>query len=84
MYNCTTLYEYQKLPMWVCNSPDIFQENISELFDGFYMVREYIHDVLVIDKDIYKDHIKPLYRVLQRLAESELKVNAEKSLFRQT
>ena len=41
-------YEYQKLPMGVCNSPDIFQENISELFDGFDMVRAYIDDVLVI------------------------------------
>ena len=28
-------YEYQKLPMGFCNSPDIFQENISELFRGY-------------------------------------------------
>ena len=31
--------------MGVCNSPDIFQENISELFEGFDMVRAYIDDV---------------------------------------
>ena len=31
--------EYQKLPMGVCNSPGIFQENISKLFKGFDMVR---------------------------------------------
>ena len=28
-------YEYQKLPMGVCNIPIIFQENISDLFEGF-------------------------------------------------
>ena len=33
-----------------CNSPNIPQENISGLFEGFYMVCEYIDDVLVITK----------------------------------
>ena len=60
-------YEYQKLPMGVCNSPDIFQENISELFDGFYMVRAYIDDVLIITKNNFEEHIKALDRFLQRL-----------------
>ena len=39
-------YEYQNLPMGVCNGPNIFQEKISELFDGFDMVCAYIDDVL--------------------------------------
>ena len=43
-------YKYQKLHMGVCNSPDIFQENISELFDGFDTVSSYIDYVLVITK----------------------------------
>ena len=64
--------------MGVCNSPDIFQENISELFDGFNMVRNYIDDVIVITKYNYEDHLKALDGVLQRLAEAGLKVNAEK------
>ena len=68
-------YEYQKLPMGVFNSPDIFQEKISELFDGFNMVHEYIDDVLFITKNNFKDHLKALYRVLQRLVEAGLKVN---------
>ena len=29
---------YQKLPMGICNSPDIFKVNISELFKVFDMV----------------------------------------------
>ena len=32
-------YYYQNLPIGVCNSPDIFQENISKLFYSFDMVR---------------------------------------------
>ena len=68
-------YDYQKLLMGVCNSPDIFQANISKLFKVFYMVHEYIDDVLFITKNNFKDHLKALYRVLQRLVEAGLKVN---------
>ena len=70
--------------MGVCNSPDIFQEMISELFDGFDMVRDYIDDVLIITKNNSKDHLKALDKVLQRLAEVGFKVNVEKSFFGQT
>ena len=48
------------------------------------MVRAYIDDVLVITKNNFKGHLKALYRVLQRLAEAGLKVNAEKSFFVRT
>ena len=74
-------YEYQKLPMGVCNSPDIFQEKISELFEGFDNVRAYIDDILVINKGDFADHLQALEKVLQRLAEAGLKVNADKSFF---
>ena len=80
---CTILlpwgkYEYQKLPMGVCNSPYIFQENTSTLFDGFNMVRLYINDALVITKNNSKEHLKSLDRVIQGFAEVGLKVNAKK------
>ena len=77
-------YEYQKLPMGVCNIPNIFQEKISKLFDGFDMVRAYIDDVLVTTKNKFEDHLKALDRILQRLAEAGLKVNAEKYFFGRT
>ena len=51
-------YDYQKLPMGVYNSPDIFQENISEQFDGFNMVCAYIDDVLVITKNNFESYLK--------------------------
>ena len=28
-------FEYQKLPMGLCNSPDIFQERMNELLNGY-------------------------------------------------
>ena len=70
--------------MGIFNSSDILQENISELFEGLDMVHAYIDDVLVINKNNFKGHLKSLERVLQRLAEEGLKLNAEKSLFGQT
>ena len=70
--------------MGVCNSPDIFQEMISELFYGFDMLRDYIDDVLITTKNNSKDHLKALDKVLQRLAEVGFKVNVEKSFFGQT
>ena len=77
-------YEYQKLPMGVCNSHDIFPENIFKQFDGFNMAYAYIDDVIVITKNNFEYHLKALYRVLQILAEAGLKVNTEKFFFRKT
>ena len=70
--------------MGVCNSPNIFQENLSKLFDGFDMVRAYIDDVLTKNKNDSEDHIKALDRFLKRLAEAGLKANTEKSFFGRT
>ena len=47
-------YEYQKLPMGLCNSPDIFQENISVLFVGLETVSAYIDDLLNVTKGSWK------------------------------
>jgi len=34
--------ECQAIPMGLCNSPDIFQEKMSELMDGLAFVRTYM------------------------------------------
>ena len=46
--------EYQKLPMGVCNRTDIFQDKISEVFDGLDKVRVYIDNVIVIQYIFYR------------------------------
>ena len=43
-------YKYQRLPMGLCNSPDIFQENTSEILVDLDTVRVYIDDLLHVKK----------------------------------
>ena len=76
-------YEYQKLPMGLCNSPDIFQEKMNELFTGFENVQAYIDDLLVLTKSLFEDHLVELDSVLKKLKRAGLKINASKSFFAQ-
>ncbi len=76
-------YEYQRLPMGLCNSADIFQEKMSELLSGLETVRVYIDDILHVSKGTFEEHLKVLDDVFARLRQSCLKVNATKSNFGQ-
>ncbi len=58
-------FEYQRLPMGLCNSPDIFQEKMSDLMDGLEFVRAYIDDLLCITKGDFDDHLRKLEIILQ-------------------
>lgn len=74
-------YEYQKLPMGLCNSPDIFQEKMSTLLGDLEYVRTYIDDVLILTKSNWQDHLSHLEIVFHRIKEAGLKINAKKSFF---
>jgi Reverse transcriptase (RNA-dependent DNA polymerase) len=74
-------YEYQRLPMGLCNSPDIFQEKMSNLMQGLDFVRAYIDDILAITNGDWYDHLDKLELAFQRLQQAGLKVNARKSFF---
>jgi hypothetical protein len=74
-------YEMQRLPMGLCNSPDIFQEKMSELFEGLDFVRTYIDDLLCLTKGTFEDHLQKLDGVFCRLQQAGLKVNVAKSFF---
>ena len=50
----------------MCNSPDIFQENMSNLMAGLEFVRTYIDDILAITKGDYADYLAKLDEILQR------------------
>ena len=77
--------------MGLKNSPDIFQEKMSELMAGLEFVRVYIDDILCItnkykdiaetDANVWTRHLEQLEKVLERLQEAGLKVNAKKSFF---
>ena len=59
-------YEYLRLPMGLCNSPDIFQEKMSELMVGLEFARAYIDDLLVVSKGNFETHIQHLEQVWQK------------------
>ena len=67
-------YEYLRLPMGLCNSPDIFQEKMNELMEGLEFARAYLDDLLVITKGSFQEHLGHLELVLTRLSEAGLKV----------
>ena len=48
---------FQKLTMGVCNSPDIFEEKIYEIFLGLDTAHAYIDNVLIITKKYFKDNL---------------------------
>jgi len=77
-------YEYQRIPMGLCNSPDIFQEKMSTLMEGLEFVRTYIDDLLSLTKGTFEDHLTKLELVFERLLQAGLKVNANKSFFART
>jgi len=74
-------YEYLRLPMGLCNSPDIFQEKMSGLMEDLEYVRAYIDDLLIITNGTFKDHMEHLSSVFVKLQNAGLKVNIKKSFF---
>lgn len=76
-------YEYQRLPMGLCNSPDIFQEKMSILMADLEYVRAYIDDLLILTRGSLIDHLQKLHTVLTRLEKAGLKINAKKCFFAQ-
>ncbi len=77
-------YEYIRLPMGLCNAPDIFQEKMNSLMEGLEFARAYLDDLLIISKQSFEEHLEHLERVLSRLNEAGLRVNMAKSKFCQT
>jgi hypothetical protein len=69
-------YEYQHLPMGLCNSPDIFQERTYEIFSDLEYVCVYIDDLLVTSCSTFEEHLQGLKLVFSQLSEAGLKINA--------
>ena len=74
-------YEYLRLPMGLCNSPDIFQEHMSGLMCDLEYVRAYIDDVAILSTTTWEDHLEKVDKVLTRLGTAGLKINGLKSFF---
>ena len=70
-------YRYRRLPTGAAYAPDIFQARMGVLFSELESVRVYIDDLLVITEKT----LMITCRVLQRLCEKGVQVNAAKSIF---
>ena len=68
-------YKYKRLPMGICNSPEIFQDKINVIFCGFEFIRAFIDDILIITKGDWYYHLNKLEQVLQKLKENRIKCN---------
>jgi hypothetical protein len=78
-------YEYCRLPMGLLVSPNRFQEKMSELMAGLDFARAYLDDLLIISTEKgFDKHLEKLEKVLTRLSEASLKINAVKSFFGRT
>ena len=67
--------------MGLCNSPNIFQEKMYELFVGLDTVCVYIDDLLHVTKGSWIEHFTFLEDMFTRLQKAGVKVNASKSCF---
>ena len=67
--------------MGLCNSHEIFQEKMSELFVSMDTVRVYIDELLHVTKGYWTEHITLLEEMFTRLQKDGLKINTSKSCF---
>ena len=74
-------YSYMRLPMGAAGSPDIFQTKMSELMATLEFVQTYLDDLLCITMGNLRDHLNKLEKVLIKLQDAGLKINADKSKF---
>ena len=87
---CTTIlpwgkYSYAKLPMGLCNAPDIFQAIMNELLGDLPYVLVYLDDILILNNkdETADDHLAKIEEVLSRLENVGFAVNLRKSFFMQ-
>ena len=77
-------YRYKCLQMGVRNSPENFQEKISEIFYRFEFIRACIHDLLIVTRGDWSDNLENLELTLKKLKDKRLKCNIKKSFFEHT
>ena len=60
--------------MGLCSSPDIFQKEMNELFNGQEYTRAYVDDFLIISNGNFKDHVNKVKMVLKKLEAAGFKI----------
>ena len=66
---------YYCLPKVVSNSPDIFQNKMNNLFQGFEYIHAYTYDILILTGPVWKAFLQKFKLTLNILKESRVKYN---------
>ena len=74
-------FSYCRLPMGAPNAPDVFQAKMNSSFNDLEFVHANLDDLLNISSSTFEDHLDKLVKVLQRLQDKGLHINAPKSTF---
>ena len=74
-------YVYLKMPMGLNISADVFQRELSRLFEGIPYVLVYIDDILIITKETFEQHLQAVKTVLKKLLKVGMQLNIDKSHF---
>ena len=76
------LYEYTKMPMGLCNSPNTFQRLMQHIFNDtvFQILLIYVDDLIIYSTTIV-EQIERLDKVFTRLKEHGLKLKGKKCHF---
>ena len=67
--------------MGLLDSPDIFQDRMTNLVRDLEYARAYLDDLLCLACRTLNDYLDKLEELLQRLLFTELKVNTKKCIF---
>ena len=85
---CTTVlpwgkYSYERLPMGIATSPDIFQKAMNDVFGDLDYVIVYLDDILILsnEDDTFDDHLAKLNEVFKRSHHMGMKINLLKTEF---
>ena len=70
--------------MGIDNYPEIFQQNMNDLFHGFEFIRMYIYKILILTTGKWTDHVHSLESAINKLKKKGLKCNIEKAFFGKT
>ena len=69
---------YNRLPMGMCASMDIFQAKVNKLLGDIEGVKTYIDDILILSKYSFEKYIEQRRIILGRLRAAGIKVNVPK------
>ena len=72
-------YVYLKIPMGLNISDDVFQRELSRLFEGMPYVPVYIDDILIITKGTFEQHLEAVKKLLVKFLKVGIQLNVDKT-----